>query len=729
MTVQKSSPTLSLSAPQLVNYNYLVTNTGNVTLTSIALVDDNITSIMNCPASTLSPGANMTCSASHDFTQDELDANGSPTAGSGVLANNVQATSLQSAPAFANLQIPIAQGPAMTVQKSSTTTSLSAPASVPYSYVVTNTGNLTLTNIQLADDNIDAGTMNCPATTLAVGANMTCTASHSFTQAELDANGSPIAGTGVLHNDVTATSDQAPAAQASLDIPISYAALMTVKKSSLTTSLSAPQTVIYGYVVTNTGNITLTGIALVDDNINNDMLCGATTLGVGQSTVCSATHTFTQAELDQNGSPVAGSGVLHNNVTASSNESQPATDSLSIPITRGPAISVKKSSETVSLLAPQTVSYSYLVTNTGNITLTGVVLSDDNINGDMSCPQDNLAVGANMTCSATHTFTQAELDANGSPVAGSGYLFNNVAATSNEGASATDSLNIPIAQGPALALTKTDDLNPGRYDHAGQVITFTLTATNIGNQTLTNVNVSDAPALDNYSCTPAIPATLAPGASVVCTGTYTITQADLTNPMVSDTASATSDQASAPGAGDTLFLSTGNLTLAAIAVGGSAQSSDFTVTATGPSTLTGQGTATGTVITGSYTLTETGGPSNYTLTITCVDASNNPVTVTNGNQVQVNLGDSISCVFTNTFVPPPPPPPPPTAATPPPAPKPPTPVSTPAASVPPTIVVDPGCACDSTGSGGAAASNWAILAGLVMIFAIWRGRRRQNRTL
>ena len=66
---------------------------------------------------------------------------------------------------------------------------------------------------------------------------------------------------------------------------------------------------------------------------------------------------------------------------------------------------------------------------------------------------------------------------------------------------------------PVLSLTKTDNLNPAKYDHVGQLVTYTLTATNSGNVTLHNVSVSDAPALDSYACSPSIPAaSLAPGA-------------------------------------------------------------------------------------------------------------------------------------------------------------------------------------------------------------------------
>ena len=109
-------------------------------------------------------------------------------------------------------------------------------------------------------------------------------------------------------------------------------------------------------------------------------------------------------------------------------------------------------------------------------------------------------------------------------------------------------------QSTKLGLTKTDNLNPAIYDHVGQVVTYTLTATNISNITLHNVTVSDNPALDNFSCTPSIPvASLAPGVSVACTGTHTISQADLDAGSFADTASASSNEAPAPDAPDTIL--------------------------------------------------------------------------------------------------------------------------------------------------------------------------------
>ena len=52
----------------------------------------------------------------------------------------------------------------------------------------------------------------------------------------------------------------------------------------------------------------------------------------------------------------------------------------------------------------------FLVTNTGNVTLTGVTV-DDPLVGPVSCPVTTLAPGASTTCTATYTLTQADVDA------------------------------------------------------------------------------------------------------------------------------------------------------------------------------------------------------------------------------------------------------------------------------------------------------------------------------
>ncbi len=619
LTVAKSSPTTSLAAPQTVSYSYVVTNTGNVTLTGISLADDNVSGTVTCPGTTLAPGASMTCTATHAFTQAELDADGSPVAESGELTNNVTVSSDQVPDVSDSLSIPIEQSPALTLVKSATPMSYDQVGDViSYSYLVTNTGNVTLLGPFTVNDSKVAVT--CPATaSLAPGASITCTASHTVTQADLDA--------GKIVNVASATNGVVTSPEDTVTVGAVASPLLEVVKSSLTTDLTAPQTVQYSYLVTNAGNVTLTGIALTDDNDANNLACPKTSLVPDESMTCTATHVFTQAELDANGSPVAGSGLLENTVTATSTQAPPATDNLEIPIVlrpelklvksasplsynqvgqvitysyvvtntgnvtvlgqitvtddkvtvtcpptaslapgasitctashtvtqadldagqivntasasngvvtsppdtatvdaiAAPRLLVVKSSVTKSLSAPQTVTYTYLVRNVGNVTVTGISLSDDNDNNDLSCPQTTLAPAAFMTCTATHTFTQAELDANGSPVADSDKLANTVTVTSDQAPTATDDHVIPIVQSPALTLVKS--ASPQSYDQVGDVISYSYKVTNTGNVTLPGpFTVAD------NKVTVTCPATLslAPGAFITCTASHTVTQADL----------------------------------------------------------------------------------------------------------------------------------------------------------------------------------------------------------
>jgi len=66
----------------------------------------------------------------------------------------------------------------------------------------------------------------------------------------------------------------------------------------------------------------------------------------------------------------------------------------------------------------QAITYSFVVTNTGNLTLTDIVVNETGFTGTgtlsaVVCPAGaaSLAPGAQVTCTATYTVTQADLNA------------------------------------------------------------------------------------------------------------------------------------------------------------------------------------------------------------------------------------------------------------------------------------------------------------------------------
>ena len=120
---------------------------------------------------------------------------------------------------------------------------------------------------------------------------------------------------------------------AGLAIPIVRNATLTLAKSSSTTEVtSAGQAVPYRYRVTNTGNVTLTGLTLADNHTDAAPVCDATTLAPAAAMTCTAQYTVTQADLDAGGD-------LVNIATADTAETEPVQDTLAIPIVRNATLS------------------------------------------------------------------------------------------------------------------------------------------------------------------------------------------------------------------------------------------------------------------------------------------------------------------------------------------------------------------------------------------------------
>ena len=88
------------------------------------------------------------------------------------------------------MTVPATQTPAISVVKSASITSFSAPGTpVTYSYRVTNAGNVTLHSVSVTDPMSGLSAVTCTSSTLAPGASETCTATYTTTQANVD-NGS-----------------------------------------------------------------------------------------------------------------------------------------------------------------------------------------------------------------------------------------------------------------------------------------------------------------------------------------------------------------------------------------------------------------------------------------------------------------------------------------------------------------------------------------------------------
>ncbi|MDQ7910998.1 SdrD B-like domain-containing protein [Phytohabitans sp. ZYX-F-186] len=181
-----------------------------------------------------------------------------------------------------------------------------------------------------------------------------------------------------------------------------------------------------------------------------------------------------------------------------------------------------------------TVVYHYKVTNTGNVPLTDVNVTDDKVTG-ITCEKTTLAPAESTNCtSPPYTFTQADADA--------GEVVNTAIAhgTPPDGPpidTPPDEERVPLEKKPAITLVKTHDtpvdVNDNDITDAGDTVVYNYEVKNTGNVTLTNVNVTD----DKATGITCAATTLAPGASTTCkSAPYTFTEADAEAGQVKNTA-------------------------------------------------------------------------------------------------------------------------------------------------------------------------------------------------
>lgn len=295
----------------------------------------------------------------------------------------------------------------------------------------------------------------------------------------------------------------------------------------------------FGFTVNNTGNDTITGVAVTDQLAGvSAVTCADTTLAVGASTECSATYTVT--ESDQLAETLTNTAIAD------------GTDALGRPVTSGPAdvtvpldavrdITLTKTVEKVDTDADQLVDegsvihYLFTVENTGNTRLLNVDLTDDLAGlsalacdtpaGDAKAAE--LLPGEGFECRATVDVTLADVT--------NGNVTNTAKVTSvdanNVVVNDEDSVIVPTNLIVGLELDKkitgVKDGNSNKLNDTGDVISYEITVKNTSNVKLTGVKIVDElKGLGKLDCD-VTNGELAAGASMVCKADYKVTEGNV----------------------------------------------------------------------------------------------------------------------------------------------------------------------------------------------------------
>ena len=384
--------------PGIAYFAITVTNTGNLTLNQVQVTDPFASSCVKA-IGTLAPGAHSTYTCSKDSAAGSVGAPGTDWINS---ANaNGQPVDANGEPVFS----PVTDGdtsdvviikPAISITKTTTTSSVNTGAQASFNITVTNSGSggADLTNVAV----IDTQASNCNRTigSLAQGA------SYGPYTCILDNVTSAL--TNVAEATGTATSTSTPTAPLLPDTKEVSATddasvIVTVPGMSITKTTSTPVVRVGDIVtfiirVTNTGQSALTGVEVTDANAAD---CNRTTLK-GNAIGSIGIGSFSQYTCTQ----TAGSLSFTNTAIADSAETAMATATAAVTVIN-PAISIVKKtnddfpSEPVQLHQGMLVSWIYTVTNTGDTPLTNVAVTD-NKGVSVSCPYTELAASQAMTC-------------------------------------------------------------------------------------------------------------------------------------------------------------------------------------------------------------------------------------------------------------------------------------------------------------------------------------------
>ncbi|MFV5690374.1 beta strand repeat-containing protein, partial [Flavobacterium sp. ZT3R25] len=418
---------------------------------------------------------------------------------------------------------------------------------INYSFVVTNSGSSTLSNVTVTD--INAAVTGGPIASLTVDASdsTTFSAVHAITQEDID--------TGFVYNLATATGTppSGPNVTGSSSDPTPCTSCPVNPKCpdcTITTLTQTPSiaitkdgtyvdanndgitnigdTVIYNFAVTNTGNVTLTNVTVTDTNaVVTGGPIASLAVNASDSTTFSAVHTITQADINTgfvyNLATATGIPPSGPNVTDTSSDPTPCTscpvnpecpDCTITPLTQTPSIAITKDGTYVDANNDgitnigDTVIYNFAVANTGNVTLNNITVTDINAVVTVG-PIASLTVGTSdsTTFSAVHAITQADINtgfvnnlatATGTPPSGP-----NVTDTSSDPTPCTscpvnpecpDCTITPLTQTPSIAITKDGtyvDANNDGITNIGDTVIYNFVVANTGNVTVNNITVTD----------------------------------------------------------------------------------------------------------------------------------------------------------------------------------------------------------------------------------------------
>jgi hypothetical protein len=428
-----SPPNLTLSkftnqefyseAGEQVRYMYVVSNDGDTSIPGPITVSDDKLNVQ-CPDldrvgnqdESLDQGEELICTASYTISVEDVRSgsitNSAWAKAAGVVSEpqtlTIHRKSDIRAPAILSLS-----------KYADRETYVEAGEEVHYNYLVSNEGIGSIPGpVTVEDDRIQ--TINCldlekvgdQDNILDPGETVTCTGTYVISEED------------VRSGSVTNT------AQASARGVSSSPSTATIYEKALNLSISTDwneykdvnEEINYTYTITSRSKSSLDMPLTVVDNRMRVNCPEFSTVGNQDSffdwdeTInCSAIYMISQADIDIS-QPDAERGSVTNQAVAYSGEVKSNQDSHMVtgPIP-APALSLTHTADPPHYdSVDQVITYTYIITNTGNVTLSPelMVADDDNVEPALNCNSENQMLSPNETATCTNTYTISQADFN-----------------------------------------------------------------------------------------------------------------------------------------------------------------------------------------------------------------------------------------------------------------------------------------------------------------------------
>ncbi|MBD8497226.1 DUF7507 domain-containing protein [Paenibacillus arenosi] len=518
-------------------------NAGNVTLTNVVVSDPQLN--INEVVPVLEPGEAFIITGALDIPF------GTPPGT--VITNTVTVSSDQVGTQTAQANVTVTQPafPIIELSKFVDRETTAPGETITYTIIISNTGFISLTNVNLIDPLLGINQVIpeiLPSDSFIIESDF-------FVPLDTP-DGSSIV------NTATATSDQTLPVETTNILPVqSIFGLEITKTVEPTTALPGDE-VQYTIIVRNTGNRTLINVRITDPIVELDTVVDSLVPG-GEIEI---TSFFTIPA----GTPI---GNFENTATASADNVTTQSFTANVEIGAAPDLTITKTADQTSVVPGATVTYTILVTNSGNVPLSNVIVQDPLLGIDQTIPL--LASGAEQTITQTFLI----------PVATPALtvFLNTVTASSDQTAPITAQERIIVEPIVGLQVSKT--VSPTEAA-PGTPVEFSITVSNLSAVTLTNILMNDP--LVGFTQT--IPS-LAPGASQVLLVPFTIPSNELPGSFVNTVEAFANETDTVTGTATVAILPVSLLTIAkvpsqAVAVPGEPITYTFQITNSGNTDIT-----------------------------------------------------------------------------------------------------------------------------------------------